>query len=81
MTPNQPREEWGHQLTEHDDASPQRTLMRYATVVLDPDEGFYPDYRAYTERASITRELIHRIHLLDDGRLSGSISSGATSKR
>lgn len=68
MTANQSHEDWKQRLT--DDPS-SRTPMRYATVVLDPDEGFYPGYRAYTERASVTRELIHHIRLVDDGTIVG----------
>lgn len=72
MTANQPHEAWKQRLTERDTDDPSaRTPMRYATVVLDPDDGFHPNYRAYTERASVTRELIHRIHLVDDGTVVG----------
>lgn len=73
MTADQPQDDWDRLLNESDDESfSQRTSMRYATVVLDagPD-GFYPDHQAFAERAAITHERIHRLHLLDDGTTVG----------
>lgn len=69
MTANQLTDDWDQPLNENDNTtSSRRTSMRYATVVMDagPDE-FYPDHQVSAERAAITHERIHRLHLLDDG--------------
>lgn len=40
--------------------------MRYATVTVSPGSGgFHPGYYELTQEASITREFIHHIYLLD----------------
>lgn len=73
MTADQTPDNWEQRLNESDDDTlPQRTSMQYATVVLDagPD-GLYPDHQAFVERAAITHERIHRLHLLDDGTTVG----------
>lgn len=69
MTEDQLPDDWGQLLNESGDiTTPQRTPVRYATVVMDAgSDEFYPGHQAFAERAAITREHIHRLHLLDDG--------------